>query len=695
MEGRLIRFLLPIWLALLLSPAFAKASASAEASAGKPALASVVAVADHLALSDVPAGVAAQGAVGLMNTGRLSPVERYVALGAGVRLAGSQDAAWYDAGELVVGRRAGRVYRIQTGERADKSSAVCLGFARVQRENEKPFAKGAIGLVGDTFHRAGLSTAVLGNADTEDERSRLAPFIAADSHGTVDVGALSTSEWDPASPGGVRDHPDLAAKALELAREHDLVVVELGDLSRLEAVREYLTDEAYARHRAVAVRRLWSFIERVRPGAETLILVSPSRVDDRPSNLSPIVLFGGGRGVLTSATTHTRGLVSDIDLGPTILAASGLAAEATGQPIKAVPGGISELAEMERVAVRNYTLRIPVLVGVAAFVVLTVTLTEAFFRARRKNRAAKKALSLALLGLLSLPLALLIADNSGAAGAVTYLAALVGSAVGICALSSLFRRSPVAAVLCATAIVVAVDVATGAHLIRRSIITCDPITGIRYYGVGNEYMGVLAASSLVGPILITRRASLLLPWFAAMSIVIGYPALGANVGGLITAIAAFGVALIALSGRGLRLRHALVLAGTVVAMVLVFAVSDTLLGDRESHLGRSFLMMKIHGWQYAWMLAGRKVSMHLGILSMPQTYWPMIGSIPFFAMYAARVKKAERGGILYRVGAPATFAGMAAAFLANDSGIVPAALLVAIFLVTALYEQLREVKACG
>ena len=48
-----------------------------------------------------------------------------------------------------------------------------------------------------------------------------------------------------------------------------------------------------------------------------------------------------------------------------------------------------------------------------------------------------------------------------------------------------------------TALVIIVDLLTGANLAKFSPLSYQVITGARYYGIGNEYMGVLIGSAII------------------------------------------------------------------------------------------------------------------------------------------------------------------------------------------------------
>ena len=87
------------------------------------------------------------------------------------------------------------------------------------------------------------------------------------------------------------------------------------------------------------------------------------------------------------------------------------------------------------------------------------------------------------------------------------------------------------------------DIISGAGLIKMSFLGYDPIIGARYYGVGNEFMGILIGASMVFATAILDRykvnKGLSISVFMIVTIAIGFPKFGANVGGTIAATFAF------------------------------------------------------------------------------------------------------------------------------------------------------------
>src|SRR5690606_1943437 len=133
---------------------------------------------------------------------------------------------------------------------------------------------------------------------------------------------------------------------------------------------------------------------------------------------------------------------------------------------------------------------------------------------------------------------------------------------------------PFVALSLATAAALVADVTQGAPLIKSSLLGYDPITGARFYGIGNEYMGVLIGTTLVGATGLLdrfpRRSWLrwaILGLFALVAAVLAAPSLGVNVGGTIAASSGFAATALLL-WRGRLTWRAVALAGVVAALVL-------------------------------------------------------------------------------------------------------------------------------
>src|SRR5690606_19124492 len=102
------------------------------------------------------------------------------------------------------------------------------------------------GLLGQALRDAGRQTAVIGNADLHDAFRRHGALIAMDAAGRVGLGTVGrgTLAEDPEWPFGWRTDYDAVWDAfLAVAPHASLIVIELGDLARLDAYRELIAPE--------------------------------------------------------------------------------------------------------------------------------------------------------------------------------------------------------------------------------------------------------------------------------------------------------------------------------------------------------------------------------------------------------------------------------------------------------------------
>src|SRR5690606_8228435 len=194
-----------------------------------------------------------------------------------------------------------------------------------------------------------------------------------------------------------------------------------------------------------------------------------------------------------------------------------------------------------------------------------------------------------LLLLMSGPLAIVLlplAQSNDAGTAIVLLAAFAG--LTTTAAYSLLRRRGIDALIflaLVTAAVLVADVALGSRLIKNSILGYDPIVAARFYGIGNEYMGVLIGTTLIGTTgLLDRfsgRPAAVRAWrpavtlaYAAVIFILASPGLGANAGGTVAAVAGFGTTLLLLSGRRWSWRTIPLLAGAAALVLGAAAVID-------------------------------------------------------------------------------------------------------------------------
>ena len=580
------------------------------------------------------------------------------------------------------------------------------------------------GLMDEALRRAGVRTAILGNADGDDTgpyrpaRLFLPMPDKISSRGTA---------LDPRAPGGRRENPARLWAATQNmlssgAPAVGLVVVEFGDFDRLEREQQrgFLLPPAYAQHRERALRALDSYLSRVLSGFHgpvyLVVPTPPLRPDGAWDSLTPFLAVTeppGSPSSLSSDTTQTPGLVAARDFAPTLLAALGVPrpVQMTGALMRPAQASSAALARMDRLVRLNQDAQGPIFwtVGFGA-AAITFSGLALYFTGRLAG-AAGKAACYGLRVISAWPLALLLAPLAGPQSVPQYLWEII-VCVGLLAL----LPSPTV-IFSLTAALLTLDGLTGTHLISSSALSEYALSGIRFYGIGNEYMGVLIGGTLLAaPWLLPRyRNPALLTWaervqapsppeqakraalmfgFAFVTFVLSFPAFGAKAGGAVTATATFLVAWRLLYGRPVRWTH---LAGSVAlgfALVFLWAALSPVLHLRRTHLETAADALGSGRFGYIAGVSLRKLGLAGRVLLHPGT---LLGLLAFAGIGLVLRGLLRRQVTVYLSERPRDLAvlkaglwGCLVALLFNDSGIVAAILILqclALMLLHGLYEE--------
>ncbi|MCL6451377.1 MAG: hypothetical protein K6T75_08805 [Acetobacteraceae bacterium] len=661
-----------------------------------------------------------RGAVGAMNAataGRGGPGEAYLTLGAGSRAAAPDLAGLgFEVGEEAGGWSAGSIYQGRTGA-PPQGEVVHLGVWGLKEANASLRHLVRVGALGGSLARAGVVRAVLGNSDVSGSRQRPAVALAMDESGQVDLGLVGEGAvvGDPLWPGGARtDWPALAREVDRLWARAGFFAVDAGDLARVDEGARLLEPSRGRRLRAQALTGLDWFLRflsrRLDPSRDLLILLSPRPAttdSERGEGLAPVLAAGSGfgHGVLTSATTRRRALVANIDVLPTVVRFLGaeVPGEVYGAPFAWVASQrpLEEASRLASRALANHRQRPPLIRGYVGLAMGCLALAALAATWLPRWRPWAQPL---LLALLASPLAFLVlplARPPGVAGAAAAAVALSGGLAAACrALGPRRPLLPLFALGLAALAAVTLDQALGAPLALHSPLGYSPIGGARFYGLGNEFLGVACGSGITAFFAALdlwparRRCVRALGGVAlgSVALALGWPRLGANVGGALTASAAFGLVVWQAAGGRLGARTLLAALGCGAGLLALLAAADlALAGLRPAgpptgaggaaagpgHLGRAILLLAQFGPATLADLVARKLDLNLRLIRY--TVWSRV----------LLVSVASLGLLLYRpvgrfstlstrypslaLGLRGMLVAAAVALLANDSGVVAAA----------------------
>ncbi len=351
-----------------------------------------------------------------------------------------------------------------------------------------------------------------------------------------------------------------------------------------------------------------------RPAGELLIVLQRA-VGKRGHDLlwaGVAGLPGGGRRELRSHTTNQRGLISSIDIAPTILdhLGIGIPDDMRGQPIETdgaldSAGLRSLMARLHVVGGRRLKAFGFLLCAWALLLGLGCAALHGAQGQRRRDALALQAWTMRVgaLAVLWAPLAVLITAAIEPSATVEY-ATIVLACFALGAISDAllpWPRAPLApAIVCTLALVI--DALAGTQLLMRSLLGPNPILGARFYGFGNELKSGLAVLALAAvaaalyPGARSRKAATAMACTGiALAVIEGAARIGAGVGGVILVSAGFALAAIALLPGGFSRKRLLIgVCAPLLALVLLAAI-DLATAHGSGHFTGSILHARSAG----------------------------------------------------------------------------------------------------
>lgn len=678
----------------------------------------------------------AMGASGLMNvrTGRVTRLMEIdqrpgmeagcLAIGSGAMASGGAEVRRAgNTGQVIDSTTAGRLWCYRMGRRSVPSEVVHTEIATIWHINQSATYRANPGLLGSTLRANGIRTAVIGSSSIPGEVHAEAVAIAMDGDGLVDMGNVDPEDLiqrDGDAPYGVCTNLDAVVRELDRVWSRcRFIVVDAGDTYRADRYSEYCTDAGAVRVRRLAVERLDRLVGRIMHRMDfqkdTMILLSPSSrtcTDIQNERLTPIVICGPGfgGGVLVSPSTRRPGIVTIADVAPTVLAAFGFKSpvEMTGRPISAAEHAdlVRFLSDLNLRASlhgqRQVIMRGAAVVQSAIVVLVTLGVVLGSVRGMRKASWWALVPMALVIGMLYSPV-VYVGGLTGTVVCVILLAAVVAVVFG-----ALFKSALRAFVwMCGVFVLsVLVDLARGGQLVCSSVAGYGLLEGARYYGLGNELMGSLIGATMMavaGAVRnsqtgLLRTALGMCAIFGLVFVFIGWPTLGANMGGALSMAVAIAATCFVLSGRRLSPTGVVVilLVGLLGAMA-VFAVDALRASGVQSHIGRLGGVTAGGRLIAALALAQRKLALNIMLLST--SVWSrlllvsVVGSAAmwFFARWKSGADPRLVGRYERAVLTGCAF-GVAGAFAFNDSGVLAAAAC-AVILWSYLVLRYFEIRA--
>jgi hypothetical protein len=670
----------------------------------------------NLAWSDVGHGrlpnldrLVRTGAVAAMSVRTVSHdpavAEGYATLGAGTRVAtpGVGGSA-YDASAPLENGTAAQALARRVGAPVEGGVVVVDGPAAV-RANQGKHLSSLPGALGEAMQKAGRRTAAVGNADIGSVGGRLpvtsrpAAVAVMDGVSAVNAGAVEQSDVlvdDPTSPFGHRaDAGKVVAQTAAALQQADLVVVDTGDAERALALSgQVLTSAASQQGRQALTHTddILGQVERSLP-PRTLLLVVSVVPPGNTWHLTPVVASGAGvvKGYLHSPSTERLGLVTLTDVAPTALDSLGVTVPdgMIGHPFRYHPGtaDVARLASLDRDGITRDDIYFPIALG---FVLLhaAVYFIAALLLSRREQGRSEPFLRYGMLIIAALPVSTFLVKGFPISGvaSVPVMFAIDALIVVVAARAKRHTLSALGLVMGFTAVVLMVDVVTGARLQVNSVLGYSPQTAARFFGIGNSAFAVLAATSILAAAIHLqyaprrREALLTVTGFLLLVIVIdGAPSLGGDVGGILTLVPVIGLTLVAFSGRKISWKTVAVLVGVTVAVLGAALVVDLLRPpEARTHLGRVVTDVHHAGGSSFLTTVARKIATNLRVLKTTVWAWlvPIIAAfLLYLLVWERRMGRLLPRGSPLRIGVIAALGAGLLGFAVNDSGVVITALV--------------------
>lgn len=674
--------------------------------------------------------------------GTTTPARGALVLSAGAPVQYSETAmSSFNSSEAIGPTSVRDFYRRLFAHDAGTAEVVYLGLPLQTAGNRETSLDNALGSLGTAVRSNGYKTAAIGNGDPgwfvdALRASRPAGVAAADSAGIVDVGDVSPTMLipDPVASFGVRanvEHIAAAYRRVVADPGVRLIVVDPGDLARVQLASAIESTEAAAVARAAALRStdqvLGEIVDAMAPD-DVVVLMAPAapQVPDEPEAFGPLLLAGpGGAGVAAAASTHRDGIITAMDVSATIVDLLGLPAppKMVGSVIypagiladAPVPERIGYLDRMASTAVavesaRGSTVNTFILLTVIALLVSTLILY------RTADGLPPGALTVARAVLLLVPAVLFggivqFAVWRWPPTGMNVIVTLLGCTVVTWMVAMAIGRGrpmtiPLIVVTGLTAVISLVDQWLGAPLSFTGLFGYSPLLGARYYGLGNEMSGLLLGSVLVSVALALDTWSDA-PWTRFVRVwgwpVIGMivlvtaagPFWGANVGAVAWMTVGFAVGWMMLNGRKVwTWRNLLFVLLLVIVIVSALAAIDLFGAGSGTHLGRAISGAMSDGPGTLVTLVVRKAETNVRVLGRTNWTWLLVAVLLLLGYMRWR-PRGEFAEMLKDY--PAFSAAIAASIFAGvvgyfteDSGIIIPALLLIPCGVSALYLMLAR-----
>lgn len=685
---------------------------------------------DELYRGDTPAldGLLDGSAVGALSVRDVLPVtdagDGYATMSAGTRARGVYASGQVlEPSEDFLGTPAGAVFARNTGVSAD-SGLLAFGFPSLVARNGGLDYGAEIGALGQALADAGIPRAVIANADGRGvvdgpTFSRIAATALVDARGVVPSGAVSPAllESAPSAPYGLRYARTSVVAAFEDAwADGGVVLLEGSDLARADRYLPLATPEQRIAVRRDALRATDALVEDLLASVDVerdaVLVVAPYHAAASVHlTVAAMRTPGIEPGLLRSASTRRSGLVTLVDIAPTVLdlvdvdQPPSMEGRRFERSTAGAPTGAGRAADLDQIdQASRYRDRMVAPVAITFVVLQALLWIGAALVLRRQAPRLRRLVGLAALAMLAYLPATYLAGlvDFHAAPTAAYWVFMVGLTTLLAVLASLVgRRSDLDPLLLCLGLVfglLVVDIVAGAPLQLNTVFGYSPTVGGRFAGLGNLAYGQFAGAAFLLYGLLSRRlagrswASVVAFGVLLVAIVVdGMPFWGSDVGGVLAFVPAVGVTVARLHGHRVRWRS-MALWGTAAVVVVgaLAAVDLTRPADRRTHLGRLVESVADQGLGALETVVSRKLGANFSLIT--SSVWTAM--VPIALSFVVYLLWRAPGHVRsIRDTIRESLAGLAVVgflgFALNDSGIAVPGVMLGVVNATLVYLTVR------
>jgi hypothetical protein len=429
------------------------------------------------------------------------------------------------------------------------------------------------------------------------------------------------------------------------------VLVEASDLARTVRYRSLVDTLRYSQLRDDALRAaddlFGRLLDEVDPQRDAVMVLAPYLSPTR-IGLTTVAYRepGSARGYLKSASTQRAGIVTLVDVTPTILHTFGISrpTDMEGRFFEIERSSSSTEHRIDHLVTINAASRFrerlltPTTIAVVLALLGIVAATIVAIVDDRSRRWRSMVAFAALADAAAIPVSYLArAFPLEELGAGFYWMLLGGGSLAIAGLATVAGRRarrpllPLTAVLVLTALVLVLDVMTGSNLHLSAAFGYSPTGNSRLYGISNYSFGALSVSACVLASFVAHRWRTGRGRIAAVGLmvftlfVLGVPIWGSDVGGIIAFTPTILVFAALLYERRPSIRNILLTGFATVGAVVVFGFIDLARPPAErAHLGRLFERIGNEGLEPLTSIVTRKAVANLRVST--SSFW--VAAIP-------------------------------------------------------------------